>query len=186
MAKTYDHIYVHWLKEETGDSVGSYKTCSGRTISTRKSMFDDERQFTETRKTPQAVIRAAAKYANFSSTQKIYVNRERNTDATAYTLAIADWFCPPKVLEINVDGWTGEIGQTIRVKAKDNMMVARVLVVIRDADDHVLESGEAVRSPAGNTWWHYTTKSRVNTTPFPTIEAIACDLPGNIGSFIIS
>ena len=27
---------------------------------------------------------------------------------TAYLIALADWFVPPKVLEINVDDWTGE------------------------------------------------------------------------------
>jgi hypothetical protein len=50
----------------------------------------------------------------------------------------------------------------------------------------VLEMGKAVQSAAGSPWWNYTTKSRVTMTPFPLVEAIAQDLPGNQDSFAIS
>jgi hypothetical protein len=59
-------------------------------------------------------------------------------------------------------------------------------VVIRDAEENVLEMGEAVQSEAGSIWWNYTTKSLVTMTPFPSVEAIAQDLPGNSDSFIIN
>jgi len=186
MAKTYNNIFVHWLREATSEPVGSYKTRSGQTILTGKPMFDDNRQLTQTQKTQQAALREAANYANFYRTQKIYVNKEKKTGTPAYSLAITDWLCMPKVLEINVDGWTGEIGQTIRVKAKDNVMVVRVEVILRDAENHVLETGEAEQSRAGSSWWHYTTKTRMIMKPFPTVEAVAYDLPGNRNSFIIS
>ena len=115
-----------------------------------------------------------------------YVNQAKRTGATAYSIAVTDWSGAPEVLEIDVNGWTGDIGQTIRVKARDNVMVARVSVVIRDAKENVLEMGEAVQSEAGSDWWDYTTKAFVPMNPFPIVEAIAQDLPGNGDSFAIS
>jgi hypothetical protein len=90
------------------------------------------------------------------------------------------------LLEIDVDRWTGEIGQTIRVKARDNVSVAKVSVVIRDADGKLLETGEALQSEAGSAWWNYTTKTPVAMTPFPSVKAIVQDLPGNRASYTIS
>ena len=116
----------------------------------------------------------------------MYIDKAQSTGTTAYTIALADWFCMPDVLEINVDNWTGEPGEIIRVKAKDNVLVARVSVVIRDAQENVLEEGEAVRSEKGSAWWNYTTRSRINITPFPIVEATAQDLPGNEDTFVIS
>ena len=97
-----------------------------------------------------------------------------------------DWLGAPKVLEINVDDWTGEIGQVIRVKAKDSVMVARVAVVIRDAEENVLEAGEAIQAEEGSAWWNYRTQSKITMQPFPIVEATAWDLPGNTDSFAIS
>jgi hypothetical protein len=149
-------------------------------------IFDDNWKHTKTQKTDQAAVREATTYANFARTQEAYINRAKETGTTPYYIAVADWFGAPRVLEINVDRWEGEIGQTIRVKARDNVMVARVAVVIRDAEENVLEKGEAVQSEAGSAWWTYTTKSLVTMTPFPSIEAIAQDLPGNRDVFVIS
>lgn len=131
-------------------------------------------------------MRKATTYANFANTQEVYINKARENNVTAYSIALTDWFIAPRVLQINIDRWTGEIGQTIRVKARDNILVADVSVVIRDAEENVLETGEAVQSEAGSAWWNYTTSSCVVMTPFPSVEAIAQDLSGNRDSFIIS
>ncbi len=65
-------------------------------------------------------------------------------------------------------------------------MVARVMLVIRDPQGQTLESGEAMPSRPGSAWWSYATKSPVLMSPFPTVQAIAFDLPGNSDSFTIS
>ena len=83
--------------------------------------------------------------------------KAKETGSISYNLAIADWFGAPKILEINMDGWTGQMGQTIRMKARDNFMVACVAVVIRDTEGCVLEAREAIQSKVDGSWWHYTT-----------------------------
>jgi len=186
MAKVHKNIFVRGLSGTLGDQFVIRKTRSGKTIIANKPRFDDDRQFTEKQKTHQDAFREASTYAKFAKTQPIYIEMAKGTGSTAYNIAISDWFGSPKVLQINVDQWTGKIGQTIRVKARDNVKVARVSVVIRDANNNILEAGEAVPSDGGSVWWEYTTQSVVAMIPFPAVEATAQDLPGNTDSFSIS
>jgi hypothetical protein len=58
--------------------------------------------------------------------------------------------------------------------------------VIRDLNENVLETGEAVPSAEDSSWWNYTTQSEIDMMPFPILEATAQDLPGNTDSFAIS
>ena len=53
------------------------------------------------------------------------------TAATAYNLAVADYFGKPEILDIDISRWTGQAGQKIYIRAKDNFMVVRVRLVIR-------------------------------------------------------
>jgi hypothetical protein len=161
-------------------------TRSGKIVVADKPLFDDHRLRTSGKGSHREALREAITFANFVETHEVYIHKAMELGTTPYNLAITDWFGAPKVLEIDVDGWTGEIGQTIRVKARDNVMVARVTIVIQGLNENVLETGEAVPSPEDSTWWNYTTQSQINMTPFPTVEATAEDLPGNTDSFAIS
>jgi hypothetical protein len=185
MANLYNNISIIRLTNASDDQFVDSKTCLGKAILASKPLFDDTRNDMET-KTQQIAVREGTTYANFAQTQKAYIKQAKGKGITAYYAALADWFVAPKVLEIDVDNWTGKIGQTIRVKARDNVMVARVSVVIRDEEENVLEMGEAVQSERGSTWWNYTTKSLVTMTPFPIVEVTAQDLAGNSDSFAIS
>ncbi len=186
MANVYNNIFVLGLSGALSDQFMNFKTRSDKTILASKAMFDDNQEYAKTQKTQQATLREAATYANFAQTQEVYVDKAKGTETSAYSLAITDWFEAPEVLEIDVDDWTGESGQTIRVKARDRVRVARVSVVSRDAEENVLEMGEAAQAVAGSDWWDYTTKSFVPMDPFPIVEAIAQDLPGNSDVFVIS
>lgn len=186
MANIHRHISIQGLTDILGERSANLRTRSGKTLHASRAMFDDRQADAQAAKTTQDALRQATTYANFADRQDVYINRARRNEVTAYSIALTDWLGAPKVLEIDVDAWTGEIGQTIRVKARDNVRVAGVLVVIRDAQENVLEIGEAVQAEASSAWWNYTARSHVTTTPFPTVEAIARDLPGNRDSFAIS
>jgi hypothetical protein len=161
-------------------------TRSGKIVVADKPLFDDHRLRMSGKGSHREALRDAITFANFVETHEVYIHKAMELGTTPYNLAITDWFGSPKVLEIDVDDWTGEIGQTIRVKARDNVMVTRVTVVIRDLNENVLESGEAVPSAEDSAWWNYTAQSRINMTPFPIVEATAEDLPGNTDAFAIS
>jgi hypothetical protein len=169
-----------------GGELVIYETGSGKKIVARKPSFDDNLTYTENQTMRDAALRDAAMYASFAESQEDYIQIAEQTGSTAYALAVADWYGAPKVLEINLDDWTGQPGETIRVKARDNVLVARVTLMIRDHDSQLVEMGEAVHSEAGGLWWTYTTQSQVSLTPFPHVQAIAFDLPGNRDSFTVS
>ena len=174
MAKMYNNTIARGL------------TRSGKTVIASQPGSDDHRVFLDAHGAQRQALREAVRFANSVETQEVYIHKAMEFGTTPYSIAILDWFGEPKVLEINVDDWTGKRGQTIRVKARDNVRVARVTVVIRDLHEEVLESGDAVQSQDGSVWWDYTTQSQTTMTPFPIVEAIAQDLPGNTDSFVIS
>lgn len=188
MANIYRNMYIRGLNGVDGDQTIYCTTRSGKTIFVRGDCSDGNWKYMSMGipKRYPAAIRAAALYADFAMTQDVYIDLECATGVSAYTHAIADWYGKPKVLALDIDGWTGEIGQTIRVKARDNIRVAAVTVVIRDAQKNFLEMGEAVQADPGSPWWHYTTQTRVDMDPFPSVAAIIQDLPGNRDAFVIS
>lgn len=184
MANIYRNISIRGLTDILDDPFMHQRTRSGETILTRKLMAEF-RQEAATEKTTADTLREATTYANFAQAQDLYVQHARRFDAPAYTIAFADWFSAPRVLEIDVDGWTGEPGQKIRVKARDRVCVTGVSVMIRDEAGNVLESGIATKAEEDSSWWEYTTRSQINLTPFPIVEAVARNLPGHQDSFAI-
>lgn len=186
MANISRNKYVRGLRGALVAQQVAHQTASGKTIVASKPEFDDNLIYTERQTMHQAALRDAARYASFAENQDVYLNKAEETGSTAYAVAVADWYSAPRVLEIDVDRWTGKIGETICVKARDTVMIASVMLVIRDAQGQVLETGEAVQAEAGSPWWNYTTQSARALAPFPTVQAIAFDLPGNRDSFTIS
>lgn len=186
MAGLYSNIVILGSNGLDGGRFADRKTQVERSILSSRPLLDDYRQANEVRKAHETAIRESTTYANFARTRDVYITQAKRMGVTPYSIALVDWFEAPKVLEINVDGWTGKIGHSIRVKARDNVRVVRVTVVIRDAGENVLEMGEATQAEPGSAWWNYTTKSVVKMTPFPVVEATAYDLPGNSDSFVIS
>jgi hypothetical protein len=182
MAKIHNNIFVRGLTGSVGDQFVIRQTRSGRTIIANKPRFDENRVFTEPQKAQQEAFRQATSYAKFAKNQPLYVNKAKGTNITAYNLAVADWFGQPEVLDIDVNGWTGQIGETIRVKAQDNLQVTKVRMAISDGNGTVYEEGEAVQSELDGLVWTYTTTTVVPMTPAPRLDASAQDLPGNVGA----
>lgn len=186
MANIYRNKYARALRGAFGEQHVVHQTGSGKTIVAGKPLFDENLTYTENQTMHQAAVRDASMYASVAEHHEAYVNKAEETGSTAYAVAVADWYSAPRVLAIDVDAWTGNPGETIRVKARDTVMVASVLLVIRDAQGQVLEMGEAIHPEVNSLWWKYTTQSSIALTPFPSVQAIAFDLPGNRDSFIIN
>ena len=182
MAKVYNNIFVRGLTGAIGDQFVIRKTRSGKTIIANKPTFDENREFTETQKTQQKAFREAAAYAKFARGQEVYINKANGTGATAYNIAVADWFGQPEVLEIDASAWTGQSGEIIRVKAQDNVQVASVRLSIDNGNGTTYEQGEAAQ--VDGLWWIYTTQNPVSLESAPRIVATAQDLPGNSADMI--
>jgi hypothetical protein len=108
----------------------------------------------------------------------VYEAAARGTGLSAQNLAIRDFMNPPTLEDIDSSAYTGNAGQTIRVKATDDFEIVRLTITIRDESGTALEEGAAVASGEPATW-QYLTQRVITPSRIIVIEATAWDRPGN-------
>ena len=177
MATVRDNPITEGLSGKLGRRLTFRKGRKGKTIVALSPVYSEDRVLSEAQMTHHEAFRQATQYAVGAKDNPIYVNLGKVVDATAYNLAVADWFGQPEVLNIDASSWTGQVGQTLRISAKDDTFVTRVHIVIDNAQGTIFEQGEMVR--VDNVWWTYTTTTQIPMDPAPRISATAYDLPGN-------
>ena len=181
MAKVRNNIITRGLSGAMGDQIVFRAGKGGQTIVSAKSAFT-ERVFNASQLAQQEAFKQAIAYAKSARDEIPYITKAQGTTMSAFNAAVVDWFNEPEVLEIDASDWTGEIGQTIRIKAQDDTHVAKVHVLIDTAQGTVFEQGDAVQ--ADGLWWEYTTTTLVAQTPAPRVAATAEDLPGNSNGLV--
>jgi hypothetical protein len=174
MAKSLNNIVMHGASGKLGNQIVFRQGKGGQTIIAVKPAAG--RNFNATQQVHQDAFRNAIAYAKTAKDENIYLTKAQGTTMTAFNAAVADWFNKPEVLEIDTANWTGNPGQTIRVKAQDDISVTKVHVQIADGTG-ILEQGDAVA--ADGLWWEYTTTATVPTVTTATVKATVYDLPGN-------
>ncbi|MBN1429383.1 MAG: hypothetical protein JXB07_13505 [Anaerolineae bacterium] len=178
MAKVEQNIVIQGISGMLGGQVVFKRTKSGRTYISTRPTYPDGRVFSEAQKKHQGSFRDAVAYAKSAAkTEPIYTEMAKGEYHSAYNAAVADWFNPPEVAEIDLSGWAGQAGEPIRVKALDNIKVAQVVVLIVNEEGVVIEQGKAEQ--IDELWWIYRT-TQAASGPAKVI-AVAQDLPGNIG-----
>jgi len=177
MAKVQNNIFVRGLSGSLGDQFVVRKGKAGNTVISNKPVFSPQREFNASQLAHQDAFREAIAYAKTAKDEEVYLTKAQGTTMSAFNAAVADWFNKPQVLEIDTNGWTGAIGETIRIKAMDDTLVIKVHVVITDASNAVLEQGDAVQ--ADGLWWNYTTTTTIATPATARMVATAEDMPGN-------
>jgi hypothetical protein len=85
----------------------------------------------------------------------------------------------PEIAEIDVWNYSGQAGNTIRVKARDNYGVASVIVMIINALGYEVESGMAVSMP-GSEVWVYKAKEQNLEWKGGRVVVRVTDSPGNV------
>ena len=182
MAKVNNNVVTHGLSGLLGNQIVFRAGKGGRTIVATRPVHDSNRILSPSQLAHQEAFREAIAYAKTTKDEAIYINKAQGTAMSAFNAAVADWFNQPKVQEIDTNGWSGEIGQAIRVKAQDDVRVVKVHVVIRDTSGSVLEQGDAEQEDG--LWWVYTTTTVISSPLTNSITATAQDLPGNSAEFI--
>jgi hypothetical protein len=178
MAKVRHNIVIQGLSGSLGDQLVIKQSRSGRTIVSAKPSFSPNREFSEAQKAQREAFREATAYARSAQGHTAYVRKAEGSDQTPYTLAVADWFHAPQVLDVDLSGWSGQAGQPIRVKAMDDVQVTQVTVVITDENGVFCEQGEA--APAEGLWWEYTSMAAGGSQ----VSASARDLPGHSAEMV--
>ena len=179
MAKSLNNIVMYGASGKLGNQIVFRQGKGGQTIIAAKPAAG--RSFNPTQQAHQEAFREAIAYARSAKDEAIYITKSQGTTMNAFNAAVADWFNKPEVLEINIDNWTGDAGQIIRVKAQDDTQVTKVHVQIADAQGNIFEEGDAEQTDG--LWWDYTTTTNVEGDPATAnVKATARDLPGNTHS----
>ena len=175
MAKIVNNIITEGLSGTLGGKLVFRTGKAGQTIVGTKPASDPDREFNPAQKAHQEAFRQAAAYAKVARTEDIYAAKAEGTAKSAYNVAMADWFNKPQIIELDVKDWNGGAGQPIRIKATDDVQVARVSVVISDGNGTVYEQG--IAHPLDGLWWSYVTTTPTNGNRL--LSVTAQDRPGN-------
>src|SRR3989337_1546981 len=175
MSQVFDNIVLSGLTGSLGGKLVLRRGRRGQPIVSAKPVFAPNREFTAAQKEHQQAFREATAYAKSARRENVYLARAEKTGQTPYNVAVADWFNKPQITALDVTGWKGQTGQTIRIKAIDDVRISRVSVVITDGNGLVFEQGNA--QPGDASWWTYITTAQANGNR--RLDVTALDLPGN-------
>ncbi len=136
----------------------------------------------------QRFAQASARYARLiqdGATKAAYERllAARGPMARLRTLVIGDIMKAPVVRSLDLSGYHGAAGKTIRIHVEDNVAVARVVLFINDeTDDRQLETAEYIPAPdqlAPALEWDYVTTADVPAGHAAEVRVAAYDLAGN-------
>lgn len=175
MAKVRNNIFVRGLSGDLGNQFTVRASRDGGTTVSAKTDFENDREPSEAQKAHQLNFRDAIFYGQSMKGQEIYRIKADGTGKSPFNLAVADWFHAPEIIDLDLSGWNGLMGEPIRVRAHDDIKVTHVIIRILDAMGNLQEEGQATET--GALWWDYATRG--NHVGAMTVHITATDLPGN-------
>ncbi len=84
-----------------------------------------------------------------------YEKAAAGLDASAYNMAVSDYYHVPEVGDVDISGYRGKSGELIRVRVEEGRIgAAEVRVAIASPAETILEEGTASVERDGVTWWY--------------------------------
>ncbi len=109
----------------------------------------------------------------------LYEQAAKDRGAPIYAVCIADYLNDPTITDINPIDYRGNVGDPITILASDDFGVVRVDVMLADADlGTLIESGQAVETPAGSGQWIYFATQPAAAGITVQFQATVFDRPG--------
>lgn len=181
MAVVKDNIITDGLSGMLGGKIVFRKMGDKTVVSTRpvNTAAPTDGQLAVRERFQEAVIYAKAA-ADDPATNAIYDPTAKKRKRTVYQVAVADFFKAPKINEVNLSDYKGQLGDVIMIRATDDFEVVKVEVEIVNPDGSVVETGLAVNQ--GNNVWKYTATQENDDLNGDRISIRAYDRPGNEGT----
>lgn len=181
MAQIKNNIIMKGASGKLGDTL-VFRVKDGKTIIATKPVGSDkepsEDQLKQREKFQEAILYAKSMKHDQEKDRLYHEKAASQPGKTAYNVAVADFFNAPDIREIDVSGYSGNIGDTIVVKVIDDVLVERVEIEIYNADSSLVEKGEAVQQDDSLNWVYVATAANVDTSG-DRIVIKAYDLPDN-------
>ncbi len=144
MAKIHKNLFLQGVSGGVGGQLVLRRLRDGRTILCAMPDFSN-RKFSKEQLSHQQRFQEAAAFARKAAQeQPLYAELAAGTMKTAYNIALSDWFHPPVIERVE------RRDDTLRVRARDNVRVARVWVTVLQGEE-VVEQAEATE--VGADWW---------------------------------
>ena len=178
MAESKNNVITQGLSGTIGGLVFSQRY--GKTVvSTKpqKKKLTSEKVKEQNERFQQATIYAKAALKDSNLKEAYAAQAAKRKGVTSYNVAVADMLQAPKIEKIDLSAYTGNIGDTIKVKAYDDFKVVSVTIHIYNADGTLVEEGDAVES--GMDWVYTATVENTNLAG-DKIVVQATDIPANV------
>ena len=180
MAQSKKNIITHGMSGKVGDII-VFSQRNGKTIvskaPTRKAELSDKQKkhlehFQEAVIYSKAALQDPARKAQYD---KVAATK---AGVGSYNVAIADLMHAPKIEEINLSSYHGNVGDRIVIRAIDDFKVVSVAVAIYNSDGTLVEQGNALNNN-GPLWVYTATVNNPNLSG-DKIVVRATDLPDNL------
>lgn len=184
MAQSRNNVITHGLSGKVGDilvfSQRNGKTIVSKTPKERKGEASIK-QKEQMAKFQEAIIYAKSALLD-PITQELYAAASKSRKGiSTYNVAVADLLNAPKIEEIDVNNYSGEINDTISVKVTDDFQVVAVKVIINNGDGSLVEQGNATLKGIK---WIYTATVKNDDLSGDKITIQATDIPENLSEKI--
>jgi len=177
MAKSKNNIATHGLSGQVDQLV--FRQWFGKTIVGKTSRHSTS--VSAAQEQVRLTFRQATTYAKAAITDnaiRLLYKSKAEPGQSAYNMAVADFFKPPEIGEIDSTGYTGQTGSKIIAAVTDDVKVASVSVKIENPDGSLVEQGDAVLQTDGLHWMYNCTSLNASLTG-DIITVTALDLPGH-------
>jgi hypothetical protein len=183
MAKVKLNPILERVRGKVGDLV--FKRYEDEVVITQKPDFEGVTP-TAAQLAHRERFREAALYGRLvmadPETKALYAEAAKDKGQPVFSLMVADFFNAPSVDEVDLSLYTGAIGDTIVIRARDDFDVTGVTVRLTDDAGNAIEHGAAVEAPADSGRWVYTATAAVATGTTVRVAVAATDRPGGAGT----
>jgi hypothetical protein len=180
MSISKNNDVIHGMSGKFGDMI-VFRQRSGKTIASRApgevTGEPSANQQAHRQRFQRAILYGRTAIAD-PLVKQAYAAKAEN-GASAYNVAVADYFNAPDIVEVDTSGYTGQPGQRIHIKVVDDFEVTGVSVMIHNADGTLQEEGDAVQN-ANTVDWTYTATSVNGSLSGDKITITATDTPSNV------
>ena len=180
MARNKNNILVRGFSGAVGKQL-VLRTSGDRTILANRPGKNPGRVATPAQEAVKLKFREAVIYAKAAlqnASLKLDYQDVAKPGQSAFNMAFTDAYKAPELSNLNTDGYTGNPGDSITVRAIDNFFVDLVRISILAANGAVLEEGAAEPNANGLDFSYTVTQSNASLAG-TTVRVIAEDLPRN-------
>lgn len=179
MAKVVNNILLKGVTGQIGRQLVLRRQADGTTILSAPPTVSEDRKPSPAQEVVQEQFRQASLYAKGAQNNPVYAPIAKEKHVSRYTVAMTDFLHPPEIHGIDVDGYSGQAGEVVTIRATDDVKVATVGVLIATDGGVLVEQGKAVQSAQDPHLWTYTTSV---AAPSSSVKIVvdAADLAGQI------